>query len=277
MVYAFWPHRQKFPITDKPVVCTFQDATFFEFPEILGGHETKAEWFRAHDWLQRSARVIVSSASTREVLVRRFGDHCKAAALIPHAISPLAGVAASGPGGRLRAQLPTRYIVYPAGITSHKNHHTLLLAWSRFRRRKEYPLVLLGVGTDLLNGQEPEWPADWQHSRLVGVVGRSGLRPRDDFYALGHVDDSEVVDLIGGAAALVMPSLAEGGGSFPVEEALSLGVPVLCSDIPVLREQVARRSARVLWFDPESPDAIVAAVETLLDDYEDTRRLRGPA
>ena len=37
------------------------------------------------------------------------------------------------------------------------------------------------------------------------------------------------------AVAVLMPSFAEGYG-IPVVEALSLGTPVICSDIPVFRE-----------------------------------------
>jgi len=33
-----------------------------------------------------------------------------------------------------------------------------------------------------------------------------------------------------------MTSLAKGGGSYPVEEVLSVGTPVLCSDIPIMRD-----------------------------------------
>ena len=33
-----------------------------------------------------------------------------------------------------------------------------------------------------------------------------------------------------------MSSLDEGGDSYPVEEALSVCIPVLCSDIPVMRK-----------------------------------------
>src|SRR5881394_119753 len=47
--------------------------------------------------------------------------------------------------------------------------------------------------------------------------------------------DSEMVRLLKGARALLLPSFAEGFG-FPLIEAFGVGVPALCSDIPALRE-----------------------------------------
>ncbi|RZM31644.1 MAG: glycosyltransferase, partial [Sphingomonas sp.] len=41
--------------------------------------------------------------------------------------------------------------------------------------------------------------------------------------------------LLRGARALLLPSFAEGYG-MPVAEALAVGTPVLCSDLPALRE-----------------------------------------
>lgn len=274
LVYVFWPHRQAFPEIALPVVCTFQDAIFFDFPEILGGPETRAEWQRARTWLHHSAQVVVSSQATKAALIRHFGEHCASAVVIPHAILPatLAGERDEDRSSSVRERLPSRYIVCPANIMSHKNHAVLLVAWSRFARRRQTPLVLFGSGTQILNLREPDWPDGWQPARLVGIVSRTGLIPGEDFYALGYVEDTDVLDLIRHAVALIMPTLAEGGGSFPVEEALSLGVPVLCSDIPVLREHLAGRSAKIGWFDPESPDSIVQALENLFDNYEDFKR-----
>ena len=51
----------------------------------------------------------------------------------------------------------------------------------------------------------------------------------------GHACDGELAALLAGARALLLPTLAEGFG-IPVIEALAAGVPVLCSDIAVLRE-----------------------------------------
>ena len=50
-----------------------------------------------------------------------------------------------------------------------------------------------------------------------------------------RLPDRRVAALLAGARALLFPSFAEGYG-LPVAEALALGVPVLCSDLPALRE-----------------------------------------
>src|SRR5207245_8350466 len=70
LVYAFWPHEQVYPDLGKPLVCTFQDATVFDFPEILGGEKTNQEYRRARTWFDRSSAVVVPSESTRATLLR---------------------------------------------------------------------------------------------------------------------------------------------------------------------------------------------------------------
>ena len=54
---------------------------------------------------------------------------------------------------------------------------------------------------------------------------------RGKVHEFSRVTDSEVRALIEGACALLMPSFSEGFG-LPIIEALALGVPVLCSNIP---------------------------------------------
>jgi glycosyltransferase involved in cell wall biosynthesis len=49
------------------------------------------------------------------------------------------------------------------------------------------------------------------------------------------IPSAHLCALMQNATAVLMPSFAEGYG-IPVVEALSLGTPVICSDIPVFRE-----------------------------------------
>lgn len=272
VVYCFWPHLQKFPEIDKPVICTYQDTTILDFPEIMGGTATKGEWQSSAVWIQKSAQVIVSSNITKANLIRHFGEQGNSAIVIPHAILITNSSIESSFNLKELTKLPSQYIIYPANITAHKNHYNLLIAWSRFSRRKELPLVLFGNGTEAFRHVSPNWPDGEQWSRLAGLVNRLSLHHEEDFFALGYISDLTAMTLISNAKALIMPSLSEGGGSFPVEEALSFGIPVLCSDIPVMREHLANRSAQIVWFDPESPDAIVQALYNLLNNYSEFKQ-----
>jgi glycosyltransferase involved in cell wall biosynthesis len=104
--------------------------------------------------------------------------------------------------------------------------------------------------------------AAYQQSGLAGevdlvLVGRSawGALPAGVVY-LGPVDDTRLAALYGGAAAVVSASLYEGFG-LPVAEALSVGAPVVCSDIAAYRE-VTQGHARL--FDPLSTSSIAEAL-----------------
>jgi glycosyltransferase involved in cell wall biosynthesis len=51
---------------------------------------------------------------------------------------------------------------------------------------------------------------------------------------LSGISDAQMVELMQGTRALLMPSFEEGWG-MPVAEALAVGTRVICSDIPALR------------------------------------------
>lgn len=85
---------------------------------------------------------------------------------------------------------------------------------------------------------------------------------------LGHRDD--VPDLLAAADVFTFPSLWEG---YPgaVLEAMALGLPVVASDIAPVREIVASGVTGLL-FPPGEPDALAAALSTLISDPELRRR-----
>lgn len=74
---------------------------------------------------------------------------------------------------------------------------------------------------------------------------------------LNHLTDSELVFLYRKATTFVFPSLAEGFG-LPGLEAMSLGTPLVASDIPVFHE-VYREIP--FYFDPKKSDELVTAIK----------------
>jgi glycosyltransferase involved in cell wall biosynthesis len=98
---------------------------------------------------------------------------------------------------------------------------------------------------------------------LAGADGWGGveLPPRDRVAQLGRVEDSTLRDLYAHARCVAYPSLWEGFG-LVAGEALAAGCPVVCSDLPALREVAGSEAA---YCDPLSVESIADALRTALD------------
>ena len=81
----------------------------------------------------------------------------------------------------------------------------------------------------------------------------------------------DLVALLQGADALIQPSVYEGFG-LPVLEAMACGCPVICSDIPALREVTA---GAALLVRPDNLEALASALRQLMGASELRRSLAG--
>jgi alpha-1,3-rhamnosyl/mannosyltransferase len=86
---------------------------------------------------------------------------------------------------------------------------------------------------------------------------------------IGYVAGANKAALIGGAEALVYPSLYEGFG-LPILEAMACGTPVLTSDVSALPEVAGGAAVLV---DPRDLDSVRDGMERLLGDQGLRRQL----
>lgn len=279
-----WVHRHRLPDGDvSHVVGSFHDAIMLAEPtvrEIFERH-IPDEWETTRRWLESGARVVVSSRATVDTVARLFGVAAERLDVVPVSGAHTPAEAAALPAEWGWAERP--FVLCPANISPHKNHEALFRGVAAWGAR--HPLVLTGSGADLPSsrrflkrqlrtvlervGALPRTRA----THLRWLATRLGLQPGRSLVPVGYVPDDRYYALLRRAWALVMPTFAEGGGSFPVEEALWFGVPVICADIPVLREHMARIAASVLWFDPRNPDELAARLAELEGSYADRRAL----
>src|SRR3989338_4735301 len=97
-------------------------------------------------------------------------------------------------------------------------------------------------------------------NKFQQFLGKEGVT---DFVEVkSTVSDKELAGLYKNAQAFVFPTLSEGFG-LPGLEAMSCETPVVCSDIPVLREIYGNAA---LYFNPRDPRDIAEKVQKVLED-----------
>jgi len=272
-------HRIGRSLFDK-VIATFHDVISSEMGihriANLNSRYLAEDLETQRQWVTSSARIVVDS----DDMGREMGEYFGVPATRFDSV-PLSGEHARG---RRIGELPAswqwaggRFILYPANLSRHKNHEVLLEAFSRWGQK--CPLILTGAGTERLLprmrilGRLGESFVSRPSSRVIQlrqIAEQLGLRLGESVIPLGYLSDVTYYSLLSRAWAMVMPSLAEGFG-FPVYEALVSGVPVVCSDIPVLREQVARTEGAVMWFDPRDPSDLATKLRLLEEQYDQHR------
>jgi alpha-1,3-rhamnosyl/mannosyltransferase len=154
------------------------------------------------------------------------------------------------------------FLLGAGGINPHKNVDTLLRAYAQLRRERAdtAPLVIVGA----LEGSYVS--ASTQVRALIGELGlvEAVMLP-------GFVSDETLACLYSAAAAVVIPSLAEGFG-LPAVEAAACAAVVVASDIPAHRENLGEGG---LFFAPRDQGALAAALRRVLSDRGLSEGLRG--
>jgi alpha-1,3-rhamnosyl/mannosyltransferase len=162
---------------------------------------------------------------------------------------------AAGGGSPTLPGVPAGYALSVGTLEPRKNLETLLAAWRGLRRRRAAPGAAGEVPPLVLCGQYG-WKSEGLRRRVEEAEAEGWLRH------LGYVDEAALAALYRGARLFVFPSRYEGFG-LPVLEAFAAGVPVVASDLPVLRELAGDA---VLYAPPLDAEGWIGQVERLLDD-----------
>jgi glycosyltransferase involved in cell wall biosynthesis len=239
-----------------PHVITLHDVTFFRMRTFnavttWGMQQVVSRAARHAD------RLIAVTAAARDEIVAELGLPRERFGVVHHgATRPDPVEPAPEPAVRARYGLDGRRVVLcVASKRPHKNQELLVRAATRLDG--DVAIVLAG---------HPE-PYDAELRRLAAQ-----LAVEDRVRFADYVPDAELEALWRLADVAAFPTRAEGFG-MPVLEALARGVPVACSDLPVLSE-VSGGLART--FPPDDPVAAATVIGEVLRDPGDVATA-GPA
>ncbi|MFA5155707.1 MAG: glycosyltransferase family 1 protein [Patescibacteria group bacterium] len=269
-VDLFWsPHFNFSRFSSGPAgpktILTVHDLSFLRYPEFFSGR--KNLWHRAlgvSGILRQTDRIVAVSENTKNdirelagvpddkvkviysgnnLAKREVGAEEAREFLVKH---KLIGAQALKPE-------PGRFILYLGNIEPRKNIAGLIQAFNILRGKERHPgssdLRLILAGAD-----------GWKNRRIYAAWRNSPYR--DDIRFLGYISKKEKEILYSLASVFAYPSYYEGFG-FPPLEAMTYGLPVVCSNVSSLPEVVGEAAITI---NPDQPAEIAEALGLILSD-----------
>jgi glycosyltransferase involved in cell wall biosynthesis len=154
------------------------------------------------------------------------------------------------------------------GIEPRKGSDTLVQAIAKFKETGRHPVLAVVGGHSFQDYRA-------YRDRVLASLPGLGLRLDDDVVLLGTVPDAELPGWYAAADVLAFPSTKEGWG-LAVLEAMSAGLPVVASDLPVFREYL-QPGRDALLVPVADAAALAGALAAVLDDRRLADGLRSAA
>jgi glycosyltransferase involved in cell wall biosynthesis len=143
-------------------------------------------------------------------------------------------------------------LLYVGSLYPHKNIRLIL---ESLKSIPQYKLLIVGSRSAFRN-------------RTMKLVEYKDIADQVEF--LGYVDDQQLKELYQSVTCLVQPSFSEGFGLTGIE-AMSLGTPVLASDIPIFKEIYQNHA---YYFSPFSSASFIQALYALETDMKKTQEFK---
>ena len=237
--------------TKVPQVMVIHDLAFLHFPAFLPKWQQAYLAWHTPACIRKAARVITVSEHSRADILRHYPFAEGKVEVVHNAVDP-SFQPVDWEGRQLamnRFADGCAYFLVVGSIHPRKNLINLLKGFSIFKKRLRSNMKLVITGR-----------LAWQHGDFEDMLSRYAYR--SEVRLTGYLPAVEMPLLVGGAYALVYPSLWEGFG-IPVLEAMQAGVPVLCSGNSAMPEVAGEAG---LFFDPLQPEDIAAQLSRVYKD-----------
>jgi glycosyltransferase involved in cell wall biosynthesis len=239
-----------------PTLAWIADFQHRHLPHLFGNRQFWKRDIGYHALVRSATRILVSSEDAALDCKRFYpavGDQVSVMPFAPKLIPAQNAVALEEV--RTRHALPEKFFYLPNQFWKHKNHSTVIDALQLLKARNK-ALVVVASG-NLKDNRHPRYPQS-----VLDKVAAYGLA--ENFRFLGLIPRADISSVMQLATAVLNPSLFE-GWSTTVEEAKSLGVPLLLSDLRVHREQAPLVAK---YFDPLSAVSMADVMQCAWEEWQ---------
>lgn len=166
---------------------------------------------------------------------------------------------------RIKYDLPEKYFLVSNQFHKHKNHKVILQATATLKNKG----IIIKLA---ITGKFPSASNSPYMTELHQIIDENKLQ--NQISMLGIIPRSDQLKIMSHAQAVIQPSLFE-GWSTVIEDAISLQVPVVASNLDVNIEQLGDKG---IYFDPHDQDKLAKILssfpernmnEVLYGDYEE--------
>ncbi len=237
--------------TRVPQCIVFHDLAFENFPEHIPTAHLRYLRYATPRLARKATQLVTVSEFSKTDLVNRYGIPPEKIAVAcngaheeyrPLSYEQREAAKEGWAGG-------CEYFVYVGALQPRKNVVNLLRAFVRFKKRQRSDMKLVLAGK-----------LGWKYDEILKY--REHMVFKEDVIWPGYCSVEQLAEIIGGAYALVYPSLFEGFG-IPILEALQCGVPAVVganSSMPEVGGEA------VLLCDPKDPQSISDQMQLLYKD-----------
>ena len=281
----FLSNRLSVPKLDIPLATICHDVFWHSSPMTYPD-----EYIENHDkslleWLEEASLIFSVSQKTKLDIASIFPDFSDMIHVVPNSGERL--IPSASPTREIReenlnevlelacANTDEMKFYFPSSFGIYKDQLTLLRAAKYLVKRGFlFKIFFSGKDTDNLvhgtldlSGQKQTNEYSDYIQQCHNLRDAEGLMFRKCLRGLGYCSETVVERLYQLSNCVVIPSKYEGFG-LALAEAVSRGLPVICSDLEVFKEQIElyKCADRVLLFEAGNPDSLIDRMQTLIKE-----------
>ena len=249
-----------YPINDRPIagnkrikakiIAWLPDVQHKFYPHFFGWKRTFLRDIRFKLILKNTRDLVVSSADVKShfhkfyTIKKSLNIHTlKFVSIIDNFSFPSVEELTA------KYRIPQKYFIVSNSFTNHKNHFAILDALILLKNSNNKIHVVFTGKMEFKGNEE-------YIKKIRLIVSENGLEPYVSF--LGVIPRHDQLGIMKNSIAVVQPSLFE-GWSTVIEDAKSLQVPVIASDLPVNIEQLGEKGQ---YFSPHDAQSLASILKT---------------